>query len=124
MRQRGAATVVAAALTAGLILVAAALVDVSRLVAAQTQATAAADAAALAAAPLTFLGGNPAGEASAFAARNGARLRTCRCPIDRSLESRVVLIEVAKTVDLALLGSHTVRARAAAEFSPLELLGR
>lgn len=123
MRQKGAATVVAAAMTAGLILVAAALVDVSRLVAAQTQATAAADAAALAAAPLTFFGGDPAGEASRFAARNGARLQACRCPIDRSLDPRVVLVEVAKTIELALFGSRTVRARAAAEFSPLDLLG-
>lgn len=123
MRQRGAATIVAAALTAGLILVAAALVDVSRLVAAQTQATTAADAAALAAAPVTFFGGDPAGEASAFAVRNGARLTACRCSVDRGLTPRVVLVEVAKTVDLSLFGALTVRARAAAEFAPVDLLG-
>jgi hypothetical protein len=123
VKERGAATIVAVAVAAGLVVVAAGLVDVSRLVAAQVQATAAADAAALAAAPLTFLGGDPTEEAMAFAARNGAGLRACRCPIDRSLDPRVVLVEVAKTIDLALLGSHTVRARAAAEFSPRDLLG-
>ena len=123
MKERGAATIVAVALATGLIDAAAGLVDVSRLVAAQVQATAAADAAALAAAPLTFLGGDPTEEASEFAVRNGAGLWRCRCPIDRSLDPRVVLVEVTKTVDLGLLGSHTVRARAAAEFSPLQLLG-
>lgn len=113
----------AMAMAAGLALVAAGLVDVGRLVAAHTQATAAADAAALAAAPLTFAGGDPRSEAAAFATRNGARLEACRCRLDRSLAARVVRVEVTKTIDLALFGSRTVRARAAAEFAPLDLIG-
>jgi len=122
VRERGAATVVVVSLISGLVLVTAGLVDVSRLVAARAQAVAAADAAALAAAPVTFFGGDPVAEAAALADRNGARLEVCRCPLDRSMQPRLVTVEVSAAVDLALLGSHTVQARSAAEFVPLQLL--
>lgn len=105
-----------------LIAVAGGLVGIGRLAAAHTQATVAADAAALAAAPLTFLGGDAYAEAEAFAAANGARLSACRCGSDGSFRARVVTVEVAMSVDLGLLGSHTVRARSAAEFDPMNLL--
>ena len=105
-----------------LIAVAGGLVGIGRLAAVHTQATAAADAAALAAAPLTFLGGDAYAEAEAFAAANGARLSACRCGPDASFRTRVITVEVVMPVDLGILGFHTVRARSAAEFSPMDFL--
>ncbi len=110
------------ALVAVLVMVAGGLAGVGRLVAAHVQATTAADSAALAAAPLTFLGGDPDTEAAAYAARNGFRLVRCGCGYDPSFESRVVTVEVVAQVDLGLLGRHQVRARATAEFDPMDLL--
>lgn len=123
MSERGSATVPVVAITAILILVGAGLGGVGRLVAAHAQATAAADAAALAAAPLTFLDGNAAAEAARYAELNGARLVGCRCGRDGSFAPRVVTVEVSKQVDLPVFGSVVVRGRAAAEFAPLDLLG-
>lgn len=122
MSERGSASIVMAALAAILVVVAGGLAGVGRLVAAHVQATTAADAAALAAAPLTFLGGDPEGEAARFAAGNGFRLVRCGCGDDPRFASRVVTVEVAAEVDLGLLGRHQVRARAAAEFDPMDLL--
>lgn len=123
MNDRGSTTIVALAVSSLLVLVAAGLAGVGRLVSAHVQATAAADAAALAAAPVTFLGGDPRAEAADYARANGARLVTCACPLNRTFDLRVVTVEVVRDVDLGPLGAHTVRARAAAEFAPLDLLG-
>ena len=123
MNERGSATLVALAIITGLVLVAAGLAALTRLVATHVQATAAADAAALAAAPLTFLPGDPRSEAWEYAANNGARLTACRCGSDSSFRSRVVMVEVSKEVDVPVFGELTVRARAAAEFDPIDLLG-
>lgn len=122
MSQRGSASVLVVALLGVLVVVAAGLAGVGRAVAAQTQATAAADAAALAAAPLTFLAGDPRAEAALYAKVNGGRLVSCRCARDGSFRLRVVTVEVAMDVDLGILGSHTVHARSAAEFDPLDLI--
>jgi secretion/DNA translocation related TadE-like protein len=121
--ERGSASIVLAALVAVLVMVAGGLAGVGRLVAAHVQATTAADAAALAAAPLTFLGGEPAAEAADYAAGNGFRLVGCDCGYDPGFHVREVTVEVVAQVDLGMLGSHQVRARAAAEFDPLDLLG-
>lgn len=123
MSDRGSATLPALALVSILVLVAAGLAGVGRLVAAHVQATAAADAAALAAAPLTFLDGDPRAEADRYARANGARLLRCGCPKDPRWTARVVTVEVALEVDLGLLGTRTTRARAAAEFDPWRLVG-
>ena len=68
------------------------LADLGGFLAARLQASAAADAAALAAAPVTFRrfgsAGTPIDEAARFAVANGARLVTCRCPVDRPAASR------------------------------------
>lgn len=123
MSDRGSATIVSLAISSLLVLVAVGLAGVGRLASAHVQATAAADAAALAAAPVTFLGGDPRAEAADYAADNGARLVSCSCPLNRTFVLRVVAVEVVRDVDLGPLGTHTVRARAAAEFAPLDLLG-
>lgn len=109
-------------LAALLVMVAGGLAGVGRLIAAHVQATTAADAAALAAAPLTFLVGDPEAEAGRYASENGFRLVSCRCPHDPGFHVRVVTIEVAKEVDLGLLGRHRIGARAAAEFDPMDLV--
>lgn len=123
MTDRGSTTLVAVALVALLVTIGAGLAGIGRLVAAHVAVTAAADAAALAAAPLTFLPGDPAREAERFAAANDARLMWCRCPKFGGLTVRTVRVETANEVDLGWLGSVTVRARAAAEFDPMDLLG-
>ena len=123
MTDRGTASVVIVAWVAILVVVAGGFAGVGRLVAAQVQATAAADAAALAAAPLTFLEGDPVAEAAKFASGNGTRLEACQCPSNLGWVSRVVTVEVANDVVVPLLGQLTVRARAAAEFDPMDLLG-
>lgn len=122
MTDRGSASVLMIALAALMVVVAAGLAGVGRLVAAHVQVTAAADAAALAAAPVTFLGGDPAREAARYASANGSRLVRCGCRSDPAFAARVVTVEVVKDVDLGLLGRHRVRGRAAAEFDPMDLL--
>ena len=93
---------------------------------ANLDATTAADSAALAAAPVTFLPfgaeGSPADEAARFARLNGAQLVWCRCPPDQSFESRTVEVRVTKSVDLPVLGLIQVEATGRAEFVPAALL--
>ena len=99
---------------------------VAQLLAAYLEAAAAADAAALAAAPVTFrpfgATGTAAEEAARFANANGARLVSCRCGADASWEPRTVEVIVAKRVDLVAFGTRTVRASSRAEFVPARLL--
>lgn len=94
---------------------------------AYTKAAGAADAAALAAAPVTFLPfgatGTPAQEAARFATANGATLVVCRCAVDRSWETRTVVVTVARTVSILGIGDVTVRATSRATFAPAALLG-
>ena len=101
--------------------------DVGILLAGRLQAGSAADAAALAAAPVTFrpfgAEGGPAAEARRFAVANGSRLVRCRCPIDRSWEPRRVTVTVERTVSLLGFGSLSLRAESSAEFTPSKLLG-
>jgi len=94
-------------------------VAVAQVVAARTSAQTAADAAALAVAPVTFLGGDPPEEAARLAQANEARLLSFRCDVDRSWSVRIVRVEVAVAVDVILIGPRTVRAVAAAEFDPV-----
>ncbi len=88
---------------------------------------AAADAAALAAAPVTFqpfgASGTPAQEAARFAAANGASLVSCRCPIDRSWETRTVVVVVARNVSIPGIGEISITATSRATFAPTALLG-
>ncbi len=94
--------------------------------AARGRATLAADAAALAAAPVTFrafgASGGPAAEAARLASDNGAELVACRCPLDRSYANRVVEVDVRVRSRVLGVWSVTIGATSAAEFRPTELL--
>jgi len=103
------------------------LAALATVMGARLQVAAAADAAALAAAPVTFLpfgaDGGPIDEATRFAAMNGAALVHCACPIDRSFTERTVTVAVARRVGLPLVGVVTVGATGRAHFAPARLLG-
>lgn len=102
------------------------LAAVGSVLRARVEATTAADAAALAAAPVTFLPfgakGTPAEEASIFATLNGARLLSCVCPIDESWDARTVEVRIERVVEIWPMGELAVEAVGRAEFVPALLL--
>lgn len=104
----------------------AALGALAILYGARVEASAAADAAALAAAVATFppaSRADPVDEAARLAAANGARLVSCECTVDASLATRVALVIVARDVTVPFFDSLEVRAGARAEFDPVAWLG-
>jgi len=124
--EAGAVAALAPILVALVLLFAGLAGDAGAYLYARSRAQTAADAAALAAAPLTFRSfgaGSSAGEAAAFAAANGAELVTCECPTDRSWRSRTVEVEVTVAVNLLLLPATSVRATGRAVFTPTRLAG-
>lgn len=126
MSDRGGAAVLLLGVVAVVLLLAAVLGAVGAYLRARVEAVAAADAAALAAAPVTFLPfgaeGTPTEEAARFATANSARLLSCSCPVDHSWEPRTVTVRVAREVRLWPVGSLTVTAVGRAEFVPALLL--
>ena len=126
VRDDGAVTVIVAGIIAFGLLLAAAVGSVGAFLEARIGASAAADAAALAAAPVTFLpfgaAGSPSDEAERFATANGSRLIRCTCPVDRSWDPRTVIVEVERVAVLWPVGSIAVRSVGRAEFIPALLL--
>lgn len=124
--ERGSAALLLLGVAGLVVVVTIGVADVGLALGARLQAAAAADAAALAAAPVTFrpfgAAGSPATEAGRLAAANGSVLTACRCPIDRRWRSRVVEVDVQRRVNLIGLGSMTVTASSQAEFAPALLL--
>lgn len=95
--------------------------------AARAQAQAAADAAALAAAVATYPAAgrpSPDHEAGRVAGLNQARLVSCRCPRDASLDVRAVTVVTAVDVTVPIFGRLAVNGAATAEFDPRRWLGR
>ncbi len=127
MKDQGAAGVALLGVVGFVLMLTVALATVVGVQQARLRATSAADAAALAAAPVTFLPfgakGTPTDEAARFARLNGASLVSCRCAINRSFEPRTVEVRVRTSVGLAVLGTVTVEATGRAEFTPALLLG-
>ncbi len=125
-QESGSAAVLLLAVAGLVLLLALGVADVGIAFSGRLQAAAAADAAALAAAPVTFrpfgATGSPTAEARRLAAANGAVLTTCSCPIDRTWRARVVYVVVERQVDLVGLGTISVRASSRAEFAPALLL--
>ncbi len=101
------------------------VLDASRVAATRARLTSAGDAAALAAAPLTFARFGttalPERAAAETAFANGAQLEQCRCDIDRTWRPRTVVVTVSAEVELLLLPDRSLRAKAAAEFRPVDL---
>lgn len=126
-RQTGSVAPLLLATVAVLLLFMVGVADAGLIIAGRYQAAAAADAAALAAAPVTFrpfgAGGTPAEEAARFAGINGAVMISCHCNRDPGWKARTVEVVVARRVELVGGGTVTVRARSTAEFDPLALLG-
>jgi len=126
VNQQGSAAVLLVAVAGFILLLTAALGAVGACLRARAEAVAAADAAALAAAPVTFapFGAEtgPTAEAARFAALNGARLLECACPVDTSWDPRTVTVRVALDVELWPTGSVTVTAVGRAEFVPALML--
>ncbi len=112
---------------AGLILVLCVAVGmVAAGFAAYATAVNAADAAALAAAPVTFrpfgASGTAFDEASRYARLNGARLVVCHCRTDPTWRPRTVRVTVVRRIDVPVIGAVDVRASSRATFDPLELI--
>ena len=107
------------------VLLGAFLGDVAVYLRARATATVAADAAALAAAPLTFADfgsvSGPRVEAARFAAENGSVLVSCDCAVDPTWRPRTVRVVVSARANLMLFGSRGVTAASRAEFDPTEL---
>ncbi len=94
---------------------------------ARTQAQTASDAAALAAAVATYPGtsrSSPWREAASVAAANGARLVSCRCPVNATLYRRTVRVVTEVSIDVPVFGVLDVRSASRAEFDPRRWLGR
>jgi len=95
--------------------------SVGSLLAAREVAYTAADAAALAAAVATYPPATPRSPvalAAEYAARNGSRLITCRCPVDLSIRPRTVTVTTGRDVEVPIFGLVTVRVSARSEFDP------
>ena len=126
MTDRGSVTVLVMGLVGFLVVLGLMLGTAGHYLTVRIRVQAAADAAALAAAPVTFRHfgspGDPTAEAARFAAANGGRLIRCVCSIDRSWDPRIVEVEVGEEVSFIGLGRRDVRAKAAAEFVPVDLL--
>lgn len=125
MGEQGSAAMVLSAVVALAALVGVLLGDVGLYLRGRTQALSAADAAALAAAPVTFHGfgtsASPEDEAARYAAANGAVLVACDCAVDRSWRPRIVTVAVTVAVELMLFGRREVPAASRAEFDPVSL---
>ncbi len=116
---RGSVTVLLAGTVFAVLVLGIVIAAVGQVLAARYQASTAADAAALAAAPATFIG-DPYDQAVRFAEANGAQLLSCDCARDRTWAPRTVETVVEIRVDVLGLGRRTVRAKGRAEYLPLD----
>ena len=123
---RGAVALVLLAGALVVVLVTLAVVAAGQHLVGYARAQTAADAAALAAAPVTFrpfgASGTARHEAALLAAANGATLVACRCPEDPSWESRTVTVTVRVDHRVILFGLRHAEASSRAEFVPTKLL--
>lgn len=118
--------VVGGALVGLVLVMVVAVAAVGAGIGAYTKAASAADAAALAAAPVTFrpfgASGTPVQEAALFASANGTSLVFCSCPIDRSWDTRTVVVTVERIIPIPGIGTVGVHATSRATFEPVALL--
>lgn len=102
------------------------LAGIGQVVLARSRVVTAAEAGALAAAPVTFRPFGASGSATEEAARlvraNGAELMVCSCAHDPGYDPRTVIVTVRLTVTILGLREVTLEATATAEFRPVALL--
>jgi len=124
--QSGAVGVMMLAVAVVTLVLSLAMVAVGQYLVGFARAQVAADAAALAAAPVTFrpfgATGTAQREAALFARANGTRLVGCACTMDPSWEPRTVVVTVRNTFPVVLFGDQSVVATSRAEFIPARLL--
>lgn len=123
---RGAMAMAMAGVVAIVGVLSVAVAALGMLYGAKTQATTAADAAALAAAVASYppaSGRHPAVAAAEIADANGATVVACICSRDTSLEARTVEVMTVVVVDVPVFGTVTVKGVSRAEFDPLRWLG-
>ena len=105
-----------------------AIAAVGQGLAANIRAGTASDAAALAAAAVTFRPfgspGDPTAEAGRFAESHGATLISCDCAIDRTYAPRTVRVEVVVNVQILGIGRRSFRSTSQAVMEPVRLLDR
>ena len=124
--ERGSVTVFAVGvLVLGFLLVVA-LAGVGQVLVARSRVVTAAEAGALAAAPVTFrpfgADGSATAEAALLVRANGAELLSCSCLHDPGYAPRTVTVTARLPVTVLGLGEMTLEAAAAAEFRPVALL--
>ena len=117
----GSATLLAVAVVAVVAMLALVAVDIGVLLRTRLVAATAADAGALAAAPLTFAPGfgDPAAEAARLVTENGARLVACDCAVDRTWTERTVTVVASASALTYLAGTVTLTVGSRAEFDPV-----
>jgi hypothetical protein len=124
---RGAATVLILGLCGLVATIGVGTAGLGVLFDAREKAATAAEAAALAAAVATYppaADGPPDRLATELAVSNGARLISCWCDVDTSLDARVAAVTVVLSAHLPLFGEVDVGKTARAEFEPRLWLGR
>ena len=123
---RGSVTVVAVGVLVLALVLAAGVTAIGQVSIARNRVTAAAEAGALAAAPVTFrpfgASGSAADEAARLVRSNGAELVRCDCRPDSGYDPRTVVVTATVDVDVLGLREVSIEATAVAEFRPVALL--
>ena len=123
---RGSVTVFAIGALALALVLMAGVTAIGQVVIARNRVTAAAEAGALAAAPVTFRPFGAAGSATDEAARmvrsNGATLIRCDCRPDPGYNPRTATVTAMVKVNVMGLRETRIEASAVAEFRPVALL--
>lgn len=124
--ERGSITVLSVSALVLVFLLAVGVAGVGQVLVARARAVTAAEAGALAAAPVTFrpfgASGSAADEAARLVRANGAEFLSCSCDHDPGYSPRTVMVTARWTVTVLGLRDIGLEATAAAEFRPVELL--
>lgn len=123
---RGSVSVFAAGALVLALVLAAGVTAIGQVLIARNRIIAAAEAGALAAAPVTFRPFGAAGSATDEAARlvrsNGATLVRCDCRPNPGYGARTVIVTASANVNVMGIRETRIEATAAAEFRPMALL--
>lgn len=115
-----------AVIVPGLVMASMVVAALGQVAVGSERAVTAAEAAALAAAPVTFrpfgAQGSALDEATTVALANEAKLIRCTCAQNATWATRIVRVEVEVTIDVLIFGDVTINRHARAEFAPTALL--